>query len=57
MKKILFGLILIALDIALVLIAGFKFFYFPELFDVLLLLLPFFGLAIAAWGLFDKEDK
>lgn len=57
MKKILFGLTLIALDIALVLIEGFKFFYFPELFDVLLLLLPFCGLAIAAWGLFDKEDK
>ena len=57
MKKILFGLILIALDIALVLIEGFKFFYFPELFEVLFLLLPFCGLAIAAWGFFDKEDK
>ena len=55
MKKILFGLTLIALDIALVLIAGFNFFYFPELFEVLFLLLPFCGLAIAAWGL--KEDK
>ena len=57
MKKILFGLILIALDIALVLIEGFKFFYFFELFEVLLLILPFCGLAIATWGLFDKEDK
>ena len=57
MKKMLFGLTLIALDIALVLIEGFKFFYFPELFDVLLLLLPFCGLAITTWGLFDKEDK
>ena len=57
MKKILFGLILIALDIALVLIEGFKFFYFPELFEVLFLLLPFCGLAISAWGLFDKENK
>ena len=56
MKKMLFGLTLIALDIALVLMEGLEFQDFNDYFEVLILL-PFFGPAIAAPGLFDKEDK
>ena len=57
MKKILFGLTLIALGISLSLMEGFGFQDFNDYFEALILLLPFFGLVIAAWGLFDKEDK
>ena len=57
MKKILFGLTLIAFDITLWLAIGIGKMEFNTVFQIITLILPIIGLAVSAWGLFDKEDK
>ena len=57
MKKILFGLTLIAFDITLWLAIGIGKMEFNTVFQIITLILPIIGLAVSAWGFFDKEDK
>ncbi len=57
MKKILFGIMLIFMSIAFVLVGEFKnILIVSENFETLLCaMLPLFGFVMSIWGLFEKD--
>ena len=58
MKKILFGIMLIFLSIALIFLGEFKnILIVSEDFEAILCaILPLFGFVMGVWGLFDKNN-